>query len=94
MVVDEELIPRDVHERIELIKRVIKNKCKTLDVVSESQHIQIIGSRGFLTKQEKKALNELGIEHHRYGARLYKERDEYRQFIKKLIEKGLLTSND
>jgi hypothetical protein len=91
MVADRHAIPDDLDERIRLIERAIGNRCKSLRVKTQEQHIQISGAGGRLTKEEKAALRELGIRHSTYGARLYKEHDEYRSYVKYLIERRLTT---
>ena len=68
MVADRHEIPDDLHERIRLIERAIENRCKSLQVKTQEQHIQISGAAGRLTKEEKAALRELGIPHSTYGA--------------------------
>jgi hypothetical protein len=88
---EKNLIPDNVDERIKLIVRIIERKCNSLHVRNEGQHIQIVGAADELTKQERSALRELGIEHSKYGAKLYKESDEYRNYIKHLIERRLIT---
>ena len=90
MVADRHAIPDDLHERIRLIERAIESRCKSLHVKTEEQHIQISGAAGRLSKEEKAALRELGIRHSTYGARLYKEHDEYRSYVKHLIERRLI----
>jgi hypothetical protein len=91
MVADRHAIPHDLDERIRLIERAIGNRCKSLRVKTQEQHIQISGAGGRLTKEEKAALRELGIRHSTYGARLYEEHDEYRSYVKHLIERRLIT---
>jgi hypothetical protein len=81
-----------VNERIQLIERTIKNQCKTLQVKDREQHIEISGHAGRLSKEEKDALRSLGIPHSTYGGKLYKEHDEYRNYVKSLINRGLVTS--
>ena len=90
MVADSHAIPDDLHERIRLIERAIENRCRSLKVKTQEQHIQISGAAGKLSKEEKAALRELGIRHTTYGARLYKEHDEYRTYLKHLIERKLI----
>jgi hypothetical protein len=89
-MVDE--IPESVNERIRLIERTIKNRCRTLQVKDQDQHIEISGHAGRLSKEEKDALRDLGIPHSTFGAKLYKERDEYADYVKSLINRGLITS--
>jgi hypothetical protein len=91
MTGEESLIPDNVDERIKLIARIIERKCNSLHVKNEGQHIQILGAADELTKRERAALGELGIEHSKYGAKLYKESDEYRNYIRHLIERRLIT---
>jgi hypothetical protein len=91
MVADRHAIPDDLDDRIRLIERAIENRCKSLHVKTQEQHIQISGAAGRLTKEEKAALRELGTPHSTYGARLYKEHDEYRNYAKHLIERKLVT---
>ncbi len=87
----ENLIPDNIDKRIKLIVRIIEKQCNSLHVKNEGQHIQIVGAANELTKQERSALRELGIEHSKYGAKLYKESDEYRNYIRHLIERRLIT---
>jgi hypothetical protein len=91
VTVTDKQIPDNLDERIRLIERAIENRCKSLHVKKQEQHIQISGAAGRLTKEEKVALRELGIPHSTYGARLYKEHDEYRNYVKHLIERRLIT---
>ena len=91
MVADRHAIPDDLDERIRLIERAIEKRCKSLQVKTQEQHIQISGAAGRFSKEEKAALRELGIRHSTYGARLYKEHDEYRSYVKHLIERRLIT---
>lgn len=88
-MVDE--IPESVNERIRLIERAIKNRCKSLQVKNQDQHIEISGHAGRLSKEEKDALRNLGISHSTYGGKLYKEHDEYGNYLKSLINRGLIT---
>jgi hypothetical protein len=90
MVADRHAIPDGLDERIRLIERAIENRCKSLRAKTQEQYIQISGAAGRLTKEEKAALRELGIRHSTYGARLYKEHDEYRNYVKHLIERRLI----
>jgi hypothetical protein len=85
-------IPESVSERIRLIERVIKNRCRSLQVKDQGQHIEISGHAGRLSKEEKDALRTLGIRHSTYGAKLYKDHDEYGDYVKSLINRGLITS--
>ncbi|MGA3405778.1 MAG: hypothetical protein ABSD49_08620 [Candidatus Bathyarchaeia archaeon] len=89
-MVDE--IPENVNERIRLIERAIKKRCRSLQVKDQDQHIEISGHAGRLSKEEKDALRALGIRHSTFGAKLYKERDEYGDYVKSLIHRGLITS--
>ena len=89
-MVDE--IPESVNERIRLIERAIKNQCRSLQVKDQDQYIEISGHAGRLSKEEKDALRNLGIRHSTYGAKLYKESDEYGNCVKSLINRGLITS--
>ncbi|HKM78740.1 MAG TPA: hypothetical protein VJZ03_06655 [Candidatus Bathyarchaeia archaeon] len=93
MVEDKYQIPDDLNERIRIIENAIKRSCRSLQVKSQDQHIEITGHAGKLEREEKDALHHLGIPHSTYGAKLYKERDEYRSFIKSLIRRGLITSH-
>jgi len=93
MVEDKYQIPDDLNERIRIIENVIKRSCRSLQVKSQEQHIEITGHAGKLEREEKDALHHLGIPHLTYGAKLYKERDEYQSFIKSLIKRGLIASN-
>jgi hypothetical protein len=90
IIVDE--IPESVNERIRLIERAIKNRCKSLQVKDQDQHIEISGDAGRFSKEEKDALRSLGIPHSTYGGSLYKEHDEYGNYVKSLINRGLITS--
>ena len=83
-------IPEDVNARINLIESTIKRRCRSLQVRSEGQHIEITGHAGRLDKDEKDALRSLGIPHSTYGAKLYRERDEYLGLIKTLIKRGFI----
>jgi len=89
-VVDE--IPENVNERIRLIERVIKNRCRTLQVKDQKQHIEITGHAGRLSKEEKDALRDLDIPHSTFGAKIYKNQDEYGDLVNSLINRGLITS--
>ena len=89
-MVDE--FPESVNERIRLIERAIKKRCRTLQVKVQDQHIEISGHAGRLSKEEKDALRSLGIPHSTYGAKLYKERDDYGGYVKSLMNRGLITS--
>jgi hypothetical protein len=62
-------------------------------VKDQDQHIEISGHAGRLSKEEKDALRDLGISHSTFGAKLYKERDEYGDVVKSLIHRGLIPSN-
>ena len=88
-MVDE--VPEDVNERIRLIERAIKSRCNSLRVKAQDQHIEITGHAGRLSKEEKDALRALGIPHSTYGAKLYKEQDEYGKYVKSLFNRGLIT---
>ena len=85
-------IPESVNERVRLIERAIKNQCGSLQVKTQDQHIEISGHAGRLSKEEKDALRNLGIRHSTFGAKLYKEHDEYGSYVKSLINRGLITS--
>jgi hypothetical protein len=85
----EQHIPDDIHERIRLVKEAVEKKCSTLHVKSEEQHILITGASP-LTRKERAALKELGIEHSKFHGKIYKESDEYRNAIKHFIKLGLL----
>jgi hypothetical protein len=85
-------IPESVNERIRLIERAIKNRCRSLQVRVQDQHIEISGHAGRLSKEEKDALRNLGIPHSTEGGKLYKEHDEYGDYVKSLIKRGLITS--
>jgi hypothetical protein len=89
-MVDE--MPESVNERIRLIERAIKNRCKSLQVKDQGQHIEISGHAGRLSKEEKDALRSLGIPHSTFGAKLYEDHDEYGDYVKSLINRGLVTS--
>ncbi|MGA2784653.1 MAG: hypothetical protein ABSF09_08160 [Candidatus Bathyarchaeia archaeon] len=93
MVEDEYQIPDNLNERIRMIENIIKRSCRSLQVKSQPQHIEITGHAGRLEREEKAALHHLGIPHSTYGAKLYKERDDYRSFIKSLMKRGLITPN-
>jgi hypothetical protein len=89
MMVDE--IPESVNERIRLIEQAIKHRCRTLQVKDQDQHIEISGHAGRLSKEEKDALRDLGIPHSTFGAKLYREQDEYSRLLKSLLHRGLIT---
>jgi hypothetical protein len=93
MAEDKYQIPEDLNARIRIIENIIKRSCRSLQVKSQEQHIEITGHAGKLEREEKDALRHLGIPHSTYGAKLYKQRDEYRTFIKSLIRRGLITSD-
>jgi len=91
IVEDEYQIPDDLNERIRIIENTIKRSCRSLQVKSQEQHIEITGHAGRLEKEEKDALRSLGISHSTYGVKLYE--DEYEDLIKSLIKRGVITSN-
>jgi len=84
-------IPDDLNARIRLIETAVKRRCRSLQVKSQQQHIEITGHAGRLEKEEKEALRSLGISHSTYGVKLYE--DEYEDLIKSLIKRGVITSN-
>jgi hypothetical protein len=87
-MVDE--IPESVNERVRLIEGAIKTQCRSLQVTDKDQHIEITGHAGRLSKEEKDALRNLGIPYSEFGAKLYKEHDEYGNYVKSLINRGLI----
>ena len=91
MAEDKYQIPDDLNARIRIIENIIKHSCKSLQVKSQEQHIEITGHAGRLEKEEKDALRSLGISHSTYGAKLYE--NEYEGLIKALIKRGATTSN-
>jgi len=83
-------IPDDLKARAWLIETAVKKRCRSLQVKTEEQHIEITGHAGRLEKDEKEALRSLGLSHSTYGTKLYK--DQYESVIKSLIKRGFITS--
>lgn len=83
-------IPDDLKARAWLIENAVKRRCRSLQVKSQEQHIEITGHAGRLEKDEKDALRSLGISHSTYGAKLYT--DQYESVIKSLIKRGFISS--
>jgi hypothetical protein len=91
MVADEKFqIPDDLKARAWLIENAVKRRCRSLQVKSQEQHIEITGHAGRLEKDEKDALRSLGISHSTYGAKLYT--DQYEGIIKSLVKRGFISS--
>ena len=83
-------IPDDPKARAWLIEQAVKRRCRSLQVKTQEQHIEITGHAGRLEKDEKEALRSLGLSHSTYGTKLYK--DQYESVIKSLIKRGFITS--
>jgi hypothetical protein len=88
MADDKFQIPDDLKARAWLIETAVKKRCRSLQVKSEEQHIEITGHAGRLEKDEKDALRSLGLSHSTYGTKLYK--DQYESVIKSLIKRGFI----
>jgi hypothetical protein len=87
-------IAEGIDDRVKLIKKAIKKRCSTLNVMSEKQHIIITGASDRLTRKERIALRELGIPHSTFHAKVYKESDEYQNLLKHLVELGLTSAEN
>ena len=88
MADDKFQIPDDLKARAWLIETAVKKRCRSLQVKSQEQHIEITGHAGRLEKDEKEALRSLGLSHTTYGTKLYK--DQYESVIKSLIKRGFI----